>query len=50
MRAVGHPGYEDVATDRQAVYDMFTSPEALRVVAEKGIELVSYGKLIAEGR
>jgi predicted glycoside hydrolase/deacetylase ChbG (UPF0249 family) len=47
MRAVGHPGYDDVATDRQAVYDMLTSPEALRIVAEMEIELVSYGKLIS---
>ncbi len=48
MRAVGHPGYEDVATDRQAVYEMFTSPEAMRVVREKGIELVSYGQLFGK--
>jgi hypothetical protein len=50
MRAVGHPGYENVAEDRQAVYDMLTSPRALRVIAEKGIELASYGKLIDEAR
>jgi predicted glycoside hydrolase/deacetylase ChbG (UPF0249 family) len=50
MRAVGHPGYENVAEDRQAVYDMLTSPRAMRIIAEKGIELVSYGKLIDEAR
>lgn len=49
MRAVGNPpAIDNVAADRMSVYEMFTSPEARRIVAERGIELVSYGQLLDE--
>ena len=46
MRAIFHKGYENVAEDRQAVLDMFTSPVVKKAVEENGIELVSYGDVI----
>ncbi len=42
MQAVYHPGYEDVAVDRQGVFDLFTSKKVQQVILEKGIELVSF--------
>jgi len=42
MQAVYHPGYEDVAVDRQGVFDLFTSEKVQQVIHEKGIELVSF--------
>lgn len=42
MQAVYHPGYEDVAVDRQGVFDLFTSKKVDQVIHEKGIELVSF--------
>lgn len=41
MRAFGHPGYEDVAVDRQAVLDAWTSPEVKAAVTDAGIELTT---------
>jgi predicted glycoside hydrolase/deacetylase ChbG (UPF0249 family) len=41
MRAFGHAGYEDVAIDRQAVLDAWTSPVVLEAIAARGIELTS---------
>lgn len=46
MRAIFHKGYENVAEDRQAVLDMFTSPVVKKAIEENGIELVSYGDVI----
>lgn len=46
MQAIGHKGYEDVATDRQGVTDMFTSPRAKEVIERRGIRLVSYGDVL----
>ncbi len=45
MRAIGHPGYENVAQDRQAVTDVFTSDRVKRTVEELGIKLLSYADL-----
>lgn len=42
MRAVSHIGYENVATDRQGVTDLFTSEKVKAKIREKGIELISY--------
>jgi CubicO group peptidase (beta-lactamase class C family)/predicted glycoside hydrolase/deacetylase ChbG (UPF0249 family) len=42
MQSVHHIGYEDVAEDRQGVYDLFTSERVKQVIRGKGIELVSY--------
>ena len=46
MRAIFHKGYENVAEDRQAVLNMFTSPVVKKAIEENGIELVSYGDVI----
>ncbi len=46
MQAIGHKGYEDVATDRQGVTDMFTSPKAMEVIKRRGIQLISYGDIL----
>ncbi len=45
MRAVFHPGYENVAEDRDAVTKVFTSPRVLAAVKDKGIQLISYRDL-----
>lgn len=42
MRAIGHKGYENVATDRAAVTHAFTSAEVKAAIARRGIRLVSY--------
>ena len=42
-RAIWHVGYERVAVDRQGVVDAWTDPRVLKIVAERGIRLVSYG-------
>lgn len=48
-RAVHHPGYETVATDRQGVVDAWTDGRVLEIVALRGIQLVSYAD-IREGK
>jgi predicted glycoside hydrolase/deacetylase ChbG (UPF0249 family) len=45
LRAIHHIGYEDVASDRQGVTDLWTSEEVKKVLKERGIELISYGAL-----
>jgi predicted glycoside hydrolase/deacetylase ChbG (UPF0249 family) len=45
LKAVSHIGYEDVATDRQGVTDLFTSPIVKEAIAKKGIKLISYADL-----
>lgn len=42
LRAIHHIGYENVAEDRQAVTDLFTSEKVKRAIYRKGIRLVSY--------
>ena len=44
MRAIGHPGYMDVAEDRQAVVDAWTSDIVKAVIARRGIKLVGHQK------
>ncbi len=46
MRAMGHPGYTDVAADRAGVTRAFTSEKVKAVVREKGIRLISYADLL----
>ena len=46
MRAVRHPGYENVVEDREWVTRVFTSPEIIAAVEQLGIELISYKDLI----
>jgi predicted glycoside hydrolase/deacetylase ChbG (UPF0249 family) len=48
MQALMHKGYEDVAADRDAVTQVFTSREVLAVIQKKRIRLVSY-KDVKEG-
>ncbi|RYY22542.1 MAG: ChbG/HpnK family deacetylase [Chitinophagaceae bacterium] len=45
LRAVSHIGYEDVATDRQGVTDLFTSNEVSAAIKKRGIRLISYADL-----
>jgi predicted glycoside hydrolase/deacetylase ChbG (UPF0249 family) len=45
MRAIGHPGYEDVAQDRDAVTKVFTSEKVKNTVKRLGIKLISYADL-----
>ena len=46
LRAIAHIGYEDVATDRQGVTDVFTDPAIKRLIKEKGIRLINYRDLL----
>ena len=45
MKTVGHKGYENVATDRQGVTDLYTNKTVKNTISEKGIELISYNDL-----
>jgi len=42
MQAVHHIGYENVATDRQGVTDLFTNQKIKMLIKERGIQLISY--------
>ena len=42
MRAIGHKGYWNVATHRDAVTRAFTSEKVKAVIMRRGIQLVSY--------
>ena len=46
LRAVSHVGYENVATDRQGVTEMFTSEKVKTSIKQKGIQLISYKDLV----
>lgn len=46
MRAAGHSGYRNVAADRQAVRDLFTSPAVKEYIERHGIELIGYDAVI----
>ena len=50
MRSVGHPGYENVAQDRDGVTKMFTDKRVVDFIKQKNIKLVSYADLIAEAK
>jgi hypothetical protein len=41
-RAIHHPGYDNVAVDRQGVVEAWTDGEVLNIIATRGIQLVSY--------
>lgn len=45
MGAIGHPGYEDVAKDRDAVTEVLTSDKVKNAVKRFSIKLVSYADL-----
>jgi hypothetical protein len=50
MRAIGHSGYNEVAKDRDAVTEVFTSDEVKRTIDKLGIKLVSYADLKAANK
>ena len=45
MRAIGHKGYENVATHRAAVTQAFTSERVKKAVEGKKVRLISYAEL-----
>lgn len=45
MRAIGHKGYDDVAQDRLAVTEVFTSKQVKEAIERLGIQLISYADL-----
>ncbi len=44
-RGLGHPGYENVASDRSNVRRAFTSDRAMKIVKSRGIKLIGYKDL-----
>jgi len=42
MKNIGHIGYRNVGTDREAVTRVFTSEKVKAVIKKRGIELISY--------
>jgi predicted glycoside hydrolase/deacetylase ChbG (UPF0249 family) len=50
MSAIGHKGYEDVATDRDAVTELFVSDKVKKAIKRLGINLISYADLKKAGR
>ena len=46
LRAIHHIGYEDVASDRQGVTDLFTSAKVKDAIKAKRIQLISYKDLV----
>jgi hypothetical protein len=42
MQAIWHKGYENVASDRNAVTKVFTSKEIMDIIRSRKIKLVSY--------
>lgn len=49
MSAIGHPGYEDVAQDRDAVTELFVSDKVKEAIERLGIKLISYADLKKAG-
>lgn len=45
METVGHKGYETVATDREAVRRVYTSPEVKEAISRLKVKLISYANL-----
>ncbi|MEP7252724.1 MAG: polysaccharide deacetylase family protein [Ginsengibacter sp.] len=48
LQAIFHIGYENVAEDRQGVTDLYTNKELAKLIAQKGITLISYKDLLGE--
>ena len=44
-QAIYHTGYENVATERQTVTDIFTSQDVKNAISKKNIRLISYNDL-----
>ena len=45
LEATGHPGYEDVAADREGCLAAWTDPAVQAEIAAQGIALIGYGDL-----
>lgn len=45
LRAIHHVGYESVAEDRQGVTSIWTDPDVKKLIADLGIQLISYKDL-----
>ena len=45
LQAIHHIGYENVATDRQGVTDVWTDAEVKEIIRKRGIQLISYKDL-----
>lgn len=45
VRGIYHIGYENVATDRQGVTDLWTHPRIRQFITQKGIQLISYSQI-----
>jgi predicted glycoside hydrolase/deacetylase ChbG (UPF0249 family) len=50
MKAIGNKGMLTVARDRNWVRQVFTSPEVIKSIQDKGIELVDYTKVGTRGK
>jgi predicted glycoside hydrolase/deacetylase ChbG (UPF0249 family) len=50
IQALGHPGYENVATDRSAVLEAWTSMKVKEVVTRRRIILTNYRELLQRQR
>ncbi len=50
IQAFGHTGYENVAADRSAVVEAWTSPKVIEVVKRRNIKLTGYGDLLRRGQ
>lgn len=48
MQAIHHVGYENVASDRQSVTDLFTSRKVKRTLEKLDIEVISYKDLLVK--
>ena len=45
LQAIFHIGYENVATDRQGVTDLFTDKRVREAIRRSGVQLISYADL-----
>jgi predicted glycoside hydrolase/deacetylase ChbG (UPF0249 family) len=45
LKAIHHIGYENVASDRQGVTDLFTDAGVKEAIKKKGVKLISYAEL-----
>ncbi len=48
LQAIHHVGYEDVASDRQGVTDLFTDKKVMEFIRKNGVELIGYEDLNGE--
>ncbi len=46
IQAFGHPGYENVAADRSAVVEAWTSRDVLDIVQRRNIKITGFGDLL----